>query len=167
MYNNKLYQSSSWFETSYTKIVIFTIKHNKLYQSSSWFETYFRIFLLSKIFLITNYIKAHLGLKHIIIIFTIELIIITNYIKAHLGLKHNHLCSHLYFHRNNKLYQSSSWFETNDIFFRVIVLFINNKLYQSSSWFETQKPLVCEELIQITNYIKAHLGLKHTNHAVT
>jgi len=61
---------------------------------------------------------------------------LTNYIKAHLGLKleiSSPLIATISF---NKLYQSSSWFET---LFKTsgVKFFLINKLYQSSSWFET------------------------------
>jgi len=85
---NKLYQSSSWFETAvcqkklklklnitnYIKAHLglkhylesykpYILLNNKLYQSSSWFETLSIPLTKSATFLITNYIKAHLGLK--------------------------------------------------------------------------------------------------------
>ena len=110
---------------------------------------------------------------------------ITNYIKAHLGLKQALKCPRIAFlydnklyqssswfetlktnipkqkNSHNKLYQSSSWFETCNLQKPIFQVFFYNKLYQSSSWFETilQHIYWCN-FHTITNYIKAHLGLK-------
>jgi len=75
--------------------------------------------------------------------------IITNYIKAHLGLKLYNSRAGKQVRNYNKLYQSSSWFETSDML-SLPLKTTNNKLYQSSSWFETQL-LAFPELLLANN----------------